>query len=124
MAGGADHFTHRNSTGSHDLYLGEREYAEEGYLTDLITRHAIDFIDRMADGARGGTPFFLGVHHTAPHWPWETREDADTPARISNNLFHLDGGNIDSYRRMITTWTRGSARRSKPCATTACWTAR
>jgi len=101
MAGGADYFTHRNSTGSHDLYLGEQEHAEEGYMTDLITRHAIDFIDRRADGARSGTPFFLSVHHTAPHWPWETREDAGTPALISNNLFHLEGGNIDTYRRMI-----------------------
>ncbi|MCZ4315265.1 sulfatase-like hydrolase/transferase [Comamonadaceae bacterium G21597-S1] len=101
MAGGADYFTHRNSTGAHDLYLGEQEHAEDGYMTDLITRHSIDFIDRMADGAKAGTPFFLSVHHTAPHWPWETRDDADTPAQISNNLFHLDGGNIDTYRRMI-----------------------
>ena len=101
MAGGADYFTHRNSTGAHDLYLGEQEHAEDGYMTDLITRHSIDFIDRMADGAKTGTPFFLSVHHTAPHWPWETRDDADTPAQISNNLFHLDGGNIDTYRRMI-----------------------
>jgi len=101
MAGGADYFTHRNSTGAHDLYLGEQPHAEDGYMTDLITRHSIDFIDRMAAGARRGTPFFLSVHHTAPHWPWETRDDADTPAQIANNLFHLDGGNIDTYRRMI-----------------------
>ncbi len=101
MAGGADYFTHRNSTGAHDLFLGEQEHVEDGYMTDLITRHAIDFIDRMADGAKAGTPFFMSVHHTAPHWPWETRDDADTPAQISNNLFHLDGGNIDTYRRMI-----------------------
>ena len=101
MAGGVDYFTHCNSTGQHDLYLGDAQKAEEGYLTDLITRHSIGFIDRMADGAKGDTPFFLSVHHTAPHWPWETRDDVDTPAQISNNLFHLDGGNIDIYRRMI-----------------------
>ena len=101
MAGGADYFTHCNSTGKHDLYLGEQEHREEGYMTDLISRHAIDFVDRMACGAQSGSPFFLSLHHTAPHWPWETRDDADTPAQISNNLFHLDGGNIDTYRRMI-----------------------
>jgi len=101
MAGGVDYFTHCNSSGMHDLYLGDKQQAEEGYLTDLITRHSIDFIDRMADGARIGKPFFLSVHHTAPHWPWETRDDVDTPAQVSDNLFHLDGGNIDTYRRMI-----------------------
>ena len=101
MAGGVDYFTHCNSSGAHDLYLGDENKFEEGYLTDLITRHSIDFIDRMADGAKNGTPFFISVHHTAPHWPWETRADVDTPALVSNNLFHLDGGNIDIYRRMI-----------------------
>jgi arylsulfatase A-like enzyme len=101
MAGGADYFTHRNSSGTHDLYLGDQEQAEEGYLTDLVTRHSIDFIDRMADGAANATPFFLSVHHTAPHWPWETRDDVDTPAQISNSLFHLDGGNVNTYRQMI-----------------------
>ena len=101
LAGGADYFTHCNSTGKHDLYLGEQAHVEEGYMTDLISQRAIDFIDRMADGAHKGSPFFLSLHHTAPHWPWETRDDADVPAQISNKLFHLDGGNIDIYRRMI-----------------------
>jgi len=101
MAGGADYFTHCNSTGKHDLYLGEQEHAEEGYMTDLISRRAIEFVDRMADGTKSGSPFFISLHHTAPHWPWETRDDAAVPAQISNNLFHLDGGNIDTYRRMI-----------------------
>ena len=101
MAGAVDYFTHCNSSGAHDLYLGAKQHAEEGYLTDLISRHAIDFIDRVADGAVSGTPFFLSVHHTAPHWPWETRADIDTPTQVRNKLFHLDGGNVDIYRRMI-----------------------
>jgi arylsulfatase A-like enzyme len=101
LAGGADYFTHCNSTGKHDLYLGDQEHEEAGYMTDLISRHALDFVDRMAQGAKDDKPFFLSLHHTAPHWPWETRDDAGVPAQISNNLFHLDGGNVDTYRRMI-----------------------
>jgi membrane-anchored protein YejM (alkaline phosphatase superfamily) len=31
--------------------------------------------ERMAAGAQAGTPFFLSLHYTAPHWPWETRDD-------------------------------------------------
>lgn len=101
LAGGVDYFTHCNSTGAHDLYLGQDEHAQAGYLTDLITRHALGFIDRVAAGARSGTPFFLSVHHTAPHWPWETRDDAAVVQEVRNNLFHLDGGSVPTYQRMI-----------------------
>jgi len=101
LAGGADYFTHCNSTGNPDLFLGDQAHEEKGYMTDLISQRAIDFVARMAEGAPNGTPFFMSLHHTAPHWPWETRDDADVPAKIGNNLFYLDGGNIDTYRRMI-----------------------
>jgi arylsulfatase A-like enzyme len=46
-------------------------------------------------------PFFLSLHYTAPHWPWETRDDATLAPVVKDNLFHLHGGNIDTYRRMI-----------------------
>ena len=101
MSGGVDYFTHCSSNGTHDLYLGEEEKQQDGYLTDLITDHALDYVQRMAPGARGGTPFFLSVHYTAPHWPWETRGDAALAEELKDNLFHLHGGNIHTYRRMI-----------------------
>ena len=37
----------------------------------------------------------------APHWPWETREDHALAAEVKDNLFHLHGGNIHTYHRMI-----------------------
>ena len=101
MSGGVDYFTHCSNNGTHDLYLGDAEHQAEGYLTDLITDRSVDYIQRMADGARGGTPFFLSVHYTAPHWPWETRDDAALAQEVKDNLFHLHGGNIHTYRRMI-----------------------
>ena len=55
----------------------------------------------MADGAKAGTPFFLSLHYTAPHWPWETRDDESLAEEVKDNLFHLHGGNIHTYRRMI-----------------------
>ena len=64
MAGGVDYFTHCNSTGVHDLWFGEEEKKEDGYLTDLISRHAVDYVDRLA---QQGAPFFLSLHYTAPH---------------------------------------------------------
>ena len=101
MSGGVDYFTHCSSAGHHDLWFGEEERAEEGYLTDLITNRSVDYIERMAADAQAGKPFFLSVHYTAPHWPWETRDDEALAQEVKNNLFHLHGGNIHTYQRMI-----------------------
>ena len=98
MSGGVDYFTHCNSSGQHDLWSGEEECAEEGYLTDLISRRGVDYIERMAGGQ---APFFLSLHYTAPHWPWEMRGDEALAQEVKDNLFHLHGGNIHTYRRMI-----------------------
>lgn len=101
MAGGVDYFTHCSSTGDHDLYWGEETHKEVGYLTDVFSQRAVDYVNRHAEGAKAGKPFFLSLHYTAPHWPWETRDDAHIAPELARNLFHLDGGNIHSYRRMI-----------------------
>lgn len=98
MSGGVDYFTHCDSAGRHDLCSGEEDRQEEGYLTDLFSRRAVDYVERMAGQQ---APFFLSLHYTAPHWPWETREDAGRAPAVKNNLFDLAGGNIQIYRRMI-----------------------
>ncbi|MBC7436415.1 MAG: sulfatase-like hydrolase/transferase [Bdellovibrionales bacterium] len=103
MSGGVDYFTHCDSRGLHDLFMGESERKQEGYLTDLISQRSVDFIDRMAAHQSSGAdaPFFLSMHYTAPHWPWETRDDLALAQEVKDNLFHLHGGNIHTYRRMI-----------------------
>ncbi len=101
MSGGVDYFTHCGTNGVHDLYLGEAAHTEPGYLTDLLSRRAADYVRQAAEPAGQGQPFFLSLHYTAPHWPWETRDDAALAEQVKDNLFHLDGGNIHSYQRMI-----------------------
>ena len=101
MSGGVDYFTHCSSSGQHDMYVGDDEKHIEGYLTDLISQHSVDYVHRMADSAKNGRPFFLSMHYTAPHWPWETRGDEALAQEVKNNLFHLHGGNIHTYQRMI-----------------------
>ncbi|MEJ8845875.1 sulfatase family protein [Variovorax rhizosphaerae] len=98
LSGGVDYFTHCDSRGTHDLYEGDEETVAEGYLTDLFSHRAVDYIERMSAQP---DPFFLCLTYTAPHWPWETREDAGIAPQVADNLFHLDGGNVDTYRRMI-----------------------
>jgi len=111
MAGGVDYFTHCAATGAHDLWRSsagtEEEHAQDGYLTDLITDHAVGFVRRMAPDAQSGRPFFLSLHYTAPHWPWETREDAALAQEIKANIMHLEGGNIHTYQRMIQQMDEG-----------------
>jgi len=98
LSGGVDYFTHCNFGGEHDLWCGEDEITQQGYLTDLISRRAVDYIERVGGGS---APFFLSLHYTAPHWPWETRDDEALAQEVQGNLFHLHGGNIHTYRRMI-----------------------
>lgn len=100
-AGAVDYFTHRSVKGDHDLYQGESRHPREGYLTDLLSVDAVNYVKSRAAAARQGKPFFLSLHYTAPHWPWETRDDDHIPAEIGNSLAHVTGGNIDTYRRMI-----------------------
>jgi arylsulfatase A-like enzyme len=49
MAGGVDYFTHCTSNGMHDLWQGEEEHAQDGYLTDMITAAH----DRLHPAPRG-----------------------------------------------------------------------
>ena len=104
MSGGVDYFTHCDSAGTHDLYHGEKEVHRTGYLTDLLTEEAISFVKRVKS-----KPFFLSLHYTAPHWPWETRADAEESRRIGN-ISHHDGGSVQTYLEMIRAMDEGIGR--------------
>ena len=106
LAGGVDYFTHCDPAGVHDLYEGEKEVHLKGYLTDILSRRAVEFIERRK-GAK--MPFLLSLHYTAPHWPWETRSDEAESARIHKSIPHLDGGSVETYRTMIRHMDEGIA---------------
>lgn len=59
-------------------YIVEGELRREPrYLTDAITDHALQFLEqRRGDPA----PFYLSVHYTAPHSPWD---DAQHPPELT-----------------------------------------
>lgn len=104
LSGAVDYFTHRDPSGTHDLYHGEREVHRSGYVTDLLTDEAISFVKRAKD-----TPFLLSLHYTAPHWPWEARDDEAESKRITS-LVHIDGGSLETYRAMIHHMDEGIGR--------------
>ena len=101
LTGGAvDYFRHHHH-GVHDLYEGETEVFRDGYMTDLLSARAVDFIREARD-----KPFLLSLHYTAVHWPWETRDDRAEAMRIEN-LFHTDGGSLDTYLTMLRQMDEG-----------------
>ena len=98
MSGGVDYFTHRDSSGVHDLFDGEAEVDQVGYLTDLLSERAIEFVQRQKGAPK---PFLLSLNYTAPHWPWETRDDKAEAERIQGRITHLDGGSVKTYFTMV-----------------------
>jgi arylsulfatase A-like enzyme len=105
--GAADYFHHSEDTKtppSGRLYEGTAASGEDGYLTDLFSRRAVREIEAGRNDAR---PFFLSLHYTAPHWPWEGPEDEAVSALVGNNLQHRDGGSLVVYRKMIRAMDEG-----------------
>jgi len=69
---------------------GEKTYTG-GYATDVVTDIAIDFL-KTRPAAR---PFFLMLHHKAPHRPWEP--DATHRAQFANRWIPEPETLWDSY---------------------------
>jgi arylsulfatase A-like enzyme len=108
MGSSVDYFRHSVGFGGkmiHDLWEDEEEVQAEGYLTDLLSDRAVDFIRRQS----ASKPFMLSLHYNAPHWPWETRDDKAESDRI-DNIAHLDGGSAQIYTTMIRQMDEGIGR--------------
>lgn len=94
MSGGVDYFTHKDGAGEPDLFEDEVPIEKTGYITELITDRATQFISGGHD-----KPFFLSLNYTAPHWPWEGPDDYEKSKVIQN--WTTDGGSIDVYGKMV-----------------------
>ncbi len=76
------HFTARPSEGAQfisaqpDLWEDDALIEQDGYMTDLITRRSVEFINRNAT-----RPFFIDVAFNAPHSPVQ-RPDDPAPAAV------------------------------------------
>ena len=103
--GGVDYFTHELD-GVGDLWDGETNITETGYLTDLLGNRAVQVLEERA-GEDG--PFFLNLNFTAPHWPWEGPDDEAESERLAAKvaagepmpILHYDGGDMATYAAMM-----------------------
>lgn len=99
VEGAADYFRHHMVTNGNEqgigLARGNEAVEMPGYLTDVLGDEAVATIENLSD-----KPLFLSLHFTAPHWPWEGREDEAVAATIRNSQ-HWEGGNLEKYRQMV-----------------------
>lgn len=103
MSGAIDHFTHKDMTGEKDLFEAEVSVERVGYVTDLFTERAVEFIKRPHK-----KPFFLSLHHTSPHWPWEGPGDIEVSRKLGKGYEGFTaGGSLKIYAEMMKSLDAG-----------------
>src|SRR5215212_7430335 len=107
MSGGADYFTHKDSNGEADLFEAEVSVERVGYMTDLITERAVEYLRRQ----RPAQPFFLSLNYTAPHWPWEGPRDESLSRSLAGGYAGFtSGGSLKVYAEMMKSLDEGVGR--------------
>ena len=106
MSGAVDHFSHRDMTNSPDFFEGEVPVERVGYMTDLLTQRAVEYLKRLHK-----KPFYLSLHYTAPHWPWEgPNDDAVSKAMKYGPGGFRAGGSLQVYAEMMKSLDAGIGR--------------
>ncbi|HJQ31534.1 MAG TPA: sulfatase-like hydrolase/transferase [Pyrinomonadaceae bacterium] len=106
MSGAADFFTHRDANGEGDLFEMEVPVERVGYMTDLLSERAVQYLRRRHDA-----PFFLSLCYTAPHWPWEgPRDEAVSRALKGGYGGFTSGGSLKVYAEMMKSLDEGVGR--------------
>ncbi|WP_236973460.1 sulfatase-like hydrolase/transferase [Membranihabitans maritimus] len=107
VSGNVDYKSHIDQEGYTDWWKGTKLIEEEGYITEIITDHGIQFMKSIQDN----TPFFLYLAHGAPHFPYQGPND---PAyRTVNGDFPTLGPREDiegAYIEMVESLDRNIGR--------------
>jgi arylsulfatase A-like enzyme len=108
MSGGGDYFTHKDPNGEADLFEAEVPVERVGYMTDLITERAVEYLRRR----RRDAPFFLSLNYTAPHWPWEGPRDESFSRALAGagRAGFTAGGSLKVYAEMMKSLDEGVGR--------------
>ncbi len=96
-SGAGDHFRHIDPAGDPDLFEGEAPVQRTGYITELLTGRAVDYIRRPRK-----KPFYLSLHYTSPHWPWQGPKDKHTGGTYKPGPVGFSaGGSAKKYAEMV-----------------------
>lgn len=80
-------FPHSEGNYALDWYNGYNKVKEEGYATDLITEHAIDYLNKKS---KSGAPFFIYLAYNAPHYGKSVAKLVEETGYTGNTI-SLDG---------------------------------
>jgi arylsulfatase A-like enzyme len=111
LAGAGDYFLHKNGLGQPDLYENLTAVERNGYLTDLLTERAVNYITQPA---RDRTkPFFMSLQYTAPHWPWQGPKGGELIKFSDQTIERVTmggGGSLKLYAEMMRSLDEGVGR--------------
>jgi arylsulfatase A-like enzyme len=111
LSGAEDYFTHRaEDFDGPDLWENLTPVQRPGYLTDLLTEKAVEFVTRPRN-----RPFYLSLHYTAPHSPWEGPDDAAIGHQHGGGPM-AEGGSLKVYASMVKSMDAGIGRVLKALA--------
>ena len=108
LAGAADYHLHKTGLGEPDLYENLKPVERRGYLTDLFTDRAVKYIRQ-----RRTSPFYLSLHYTAPHWPWQDRKGGEQVVFTDKTIEPVTmggGGSLKLYAEMMRSLDEGVGR--------------
>lgn len=108
LAGATDYHLHKTGLGEPDLYENLTLVERHGYLTDLFTDRAVKYIRR-----RRSSPFYLSLHYTAPHWPWQDRKGGERVVFTDKTIEPVTmggGGSLKLYAEMMRSLDEGVGR--------------
>ena len=108
LAGAGDYFLHKNGLGQPDLYENLTPVERNGYLTDLLTERAVNYVKKPRNA-----PFFLSLHYTAPHWPWQGPQGGEPVLftdKVPEPATMANGGSLNAYAQMMKSLDDGVAR--------------
>ncbi|NOU73738.1 sulfatase-like hydrolase/transferase, partial [Paenibacillus sp. LMG 31458] len=88
---------------------GEVKIVNE-YVTDLITDHALQFLDELAQQE---APFYLSVHYTAPHSPWDRSEHPESYVAMYDECPFESVPELPPHPNQIRTAPKGEGERRK-----------
>ena len=103
VSGNVDYFSHVDQAGYADWWHNSKLEPEEGYTTELVTKHGVRFIEENKD-----RPFCLYLAHEAVHAPYQGPHDR--PERTVNGKVTPQGSRKDvpnAYREMTEAMDEG-----------------
>lgn len=88
---------------------GELGY-ENAYVTDSITNRALRYIDEIDEFERD-TPFYISVHYTAPHSPWDYNQHKQEHLDLYMNETFSHIPDVDNHKFAQPTAPKGKGER-------------